>query len=437
MLGAPRAARRARRRSCSARAREQGLLSARGEHRVLRVARTIADLDGSERVRARDVGAALALRAARGPSAERPRLTRARDTRRDGGGGVRGVPAAELAARRSWARRWTTARRDRGRLLELLALDDDELIEALAGRRRDELRARLRALRARDAAATARRAAELCRHDAGYPHALRGRAAPHMLSVGGGAERFARAGGARRRWRSSAAGAQATTGSEMARSLARGLAASGVDGGGRLAAGIALAAHAGRRRGPAGRASRCSAVVSAVPARRAGGALLGADLRAGCAVSELPGRAATRAAGARLASERTVAALAGVRSWSRPSSTSADLAARGSHGRSLDRSRRSRDASPRRCRGGAHALLRDGAQLVRGPRTCSSCSHAHDPRWGPSTLPARRPRATARCARELRGDCSSGWARRGHTRRADARRRGRQRRCCSRSASSS
>jgi magnesium chelatase family protein len=43
-------------------AREHGLLSARGEHRALRVARTIADLRGGERVRARDLGAALALR---------------------------------------------------------------------------------------------------------------------------------------------------------------------------------------------------------------------------------------------------------------------------------------------------------------------------------------------------------------------------------------
>jgi len=43
-------------------ARRQGLLSARGEHRVLRVARTIADLNASEHVRARDLGAALALR---------------------------------------------------------------------------------------------------------------------------------------------------------------------------------------------------------------------------------------------------------------------------------------------------------------------------------------------------------------------------------------
>jgi magnesium chelatase family protein len=44
------------------RAQESGLLSARGQHRLLRVARTIADLRGSERVRAQDIGAALALR---------------------------------------------------------------------------------------------------------------------------------------------------------------------------------------------------------------------------------------------------------------------------------------------------------------------------------------------------------------------------------------
>jgi len=43
-------------------ARAAGLLSARGEHRVLRVSRTIADLDDSARVRACDLGAALALR---------------------------------------------------------------------------------------------------------------------------------------------------------------------------------------------------------------------------------------------------------------------------------------------------------------------------------------------------------------------------------------
>lgn len=50
----------------------RGLLSARGQHRVLRVARTIADLNASERVRTRDVGAALALRPEVGVQGGRP-----------------------------------------------------------------------------------------------------------------------------------------------------------------------------------------------------------------------------------------------------------------------------------------------------------------------------------------------------------------------------
>ena len=41
---------------------EKGTLSARGHQRILRVARTIADLDGSDRVRAHHVGQALTLR---------------------------------------------------------------------------------------------------------------------------------------------------------------------------------------------------------------------------------------------------------------------------------------------------------------------------------------------------------------------------------------
>ncbi|HXD53936.1 MAG TPA: YifB family Mg chelatase-like AAA ATPase [Solirubrobacteraceae bacterium] len=43
-------------------ARSRGLLSARGEHRTLKVARTIADLAGAERIRTDDLAAALALR---------------------------------------------------------------------------------------------------------------------------------------------------------------------------------------------------------------------------------------------------------------------------------------------------------------------------------------------------------------------------------------
>jgi magnesium chelatase family protein len=45
-----------------AKAYDAGTLSARGRHRVLRVARTIADLAGSDIVRTRDVLTALSLR---------------------------------------------------------------------------------------------------------------------------------------------------------------------------------------------------------------------------------------------------------------------------------------------------------------------------------------------------------------------------------------
>lgn len=48
--------------SILAEARRNGLLSARGEQRLLRVSRTLADLDGSGPIRRRDVAGALALR---------------------------------------------------------------------------------------------------------------------------------------------------------------------------------------------------------------------------------------------------------------------------------------------------------------------------------------------------------------------------------------
>jgi magnesium chelatase family protein len=45
-----------------ARAYDSGGLSARGRHRILRVARTVADLDGRERVTSQDLLTALSLR---------------------------------------------------------------------------------------------------------------------------------------------------------------------------------------------------------------------------------------------------------------------------------------------------------------------------------------------------------------------------------------
>jgi magnesium chelatase family protein len=52
-------------------ARERGMLSARGQHRVLRVARTIADLNASGRIRPTDLGAAIAMRPDAGTAGSR------------------------------------------------------------------------------------------------------------------------------------------------------------------------------------------------------------------------------------------------------------------------------------------------------------------------------------------------------------------------------
>lgn len=54
-----------------AQAQDRDLLSARGVHRVLRVARTAADLEGSPRTRAEHVAEALALRVEAGPARRR------------------------------------------------------------------------------------------------------------------------------------------------------------------------------------------------------------------------------------------------------------------------------------------------------------------------------------------------------------------------------
>jgi magnesium chelatase family protein len=53
------------------RSRAAAMLSARGEQRVLRVARTIADLNGHARILASDLGSALAMRAQPAPGASR------------------------------------------------------------------------------------------------------------------------------------------------------------------------------------------------------------------------------------------------------------------------------------------------------------------------------------------------------------------------------
>ncbi|MGA2322087.1 MAG: DNA-processing protein DprA [Solirubrobacteraceae bacterium] len=139
--------------------------------------------------------------------------------------------ACAACVRRSWLLGVLSAlldyhRRDRERLSELLALEDRELIQAIAGTRRAELMAR----HERFDPSALRAPAELstvCRHDRRYPGKLTDRGAPHMLYVVGGTGRL----------RELTDGATVAIvgskkpsdyGMEIARSLARGLAASGV-----------------------------------------------------------------------------------------------------------------------------------------------------------------------------------------------------------------
>jgi DNA processing protein len=137
-----------------------------------------------------------------------------------------------------------------GRLIDLLALADDELTKALAGRRLSELRTQLARF---DASALARGdgIAEICRHDRRYPQGLRALGVPPMLFAAGELRQLVQL--------TTApvvaivgTGMATDYGLEIAGDLARGLAASGVTVAGELADGIARAALIGALEGGGG-----------------------------------------------------------------------------------------------------------------------------------------------------------------------------------------
>jgi DNA processing protein len=279
----------------------------------------------------------------------------------------RELGACEACLRRSWLLAelggpLDFCARDRARLLELLALTDDALLVAVAGRRATELRGAYERFDP-DALRGASRLQSTCRHRRSYPRALAGRAAPHMLSVLGGAERLARLTQAPV---VAILGSSAPSdyGRETARSLARGLSASGVTVTAGLGDGIAAAAHAG-----ALEASGASVAVLAgglerpCPPRRRG--LYARIAHAGCAVSELPADCSGRRWGQR-ASERIVVELAQLSVTVEAKQTPTDLAA-AELARALGRPVAAipgRVTSP--LSRGTLALLIDGASLVRG-----------------------------------------------------------------------
>jgi DNA processing protein len=278
-----------------------------------------------------------------------------------------GAGACTACLRRSWLLSSLSApldycARDRWRLLELLALGDVELLEAVGGRRRAELRARYEALDL-DQIGAGREQESLCRHDERYPRALSGPAAPHMLNVAGGATRLAEL---------SASPVVAILGStrasdygmEMARSLARGLAAAGITVASGLRDGIAIAAHAGALEARAGTlAVTAGGLDVSCPTRRR--SLHERVTRSGCAVSELPCDCRGRRWG-QIAAERATVELAAIVVVVEASQTPGDLFA------ALTARRRGRTvaAIPGRLTSplsaGTHALLMDGASLVRG-----------------------------------------------------------------------
>jgi len=173
----------------------------------------------------------------------------------------------------------------------------------------------------------------------------------------------------------------------MARSFARGLAASGVTVVASLSDGIATAAHAGALDAGAGSIAVIGGGLAvACPARRR--SLYERVTDAGCAVSELPSDCAGRRWG-QLASERIVVGLAQVAVVVEAQETAEDLfAAR--LARALGRTVAAlpgRVTSPLSC--GAHALLLENASLVRGPQDVLELLYAPDgvpPHGRPATI---------------------------------------------------
>jgi DNA processing protein len=302
------------------------------------------------------------------------------------------TPAGDSACRDCMRRSWLLSAlsvlleyqcHDRGRLTDLLSLGDEELLQAVGGRRRDELRDAHARFRPADAHST-RDSHAVCRHSRAFPPGLRGPGAPSMLNVAGGLERLTELTSAPT---VAIVGSDRATdyGIEMAKSIARGLAAGGVTVVGGLTDGIALAAQQGALEVEAGTvAVMAGGLDVACPARRR--SLYERIRRYGCAVTELPFGCQPRR-WSRAASERILARLAELTVVVEARDSPSELAG-ARLARILGRSVAAvpgRVTSP--TSGGTHLLLMEGAHLVRGPadalellcgvgRPCSAASRA-------------------------------------------------------------
>jgi DNA processing protein len=262
------------------------------------------------------------------------------------------------------------------RLFDLLALSDEELIAAIGGRRRCELRERHARFCAEEPSEHDA-IAETCRHDPAYARKLTGREGPAMLFVRGGLPRLTRL---TARPIVAIVGTNRATdyGIEVAGALARGLAASGVTVAGGVADGIGRAAQEGALQGGEGALTvlPCGVDVAAPVRRRS---LLQRIEDEGALVSELPCGTPPRrwsAAGA----QRIAVSLADVTIVVEAEDSAlglrtARLAARFGRPVAAVPGRVSSRAS---C--GSNALLREGAELVRGAGDVLDLLHGADRR---------------------------------------------------------
>jgi len=281
-----------------------------------------------------------------------------------------GQPAAcERCLRRSWLLAALSVpleycARDRARLIDVLALPDEQLLKALGGRRKRELGERYERFHP-DELARMDGVEAVCRHDPRFPQRLQGAQAPQLLNVAGGADRLGQL---------AATPIVALLGStrasdygmEMAKSLARGLAASGITVAGSLADGIAVAAHIGALEvGAPTLAVIGGGLAASCPTRRH--SLCKRIVKCGCLAAELPCDCRGRLWGAR-AGERILVGVAELAVVVEAEESPQDLS--GAHtARDLGRPVAAMPGRvTSRLSQGSHALLMAGAELVRRPQ---------------------------------------------------------------------
>ena len=260
------------------------------------------------------------------------------------------------------------ARTERRRLGELLALSDQDLVAAVAGRDRARVRAEYAMFSAAGAKAAASRArlATLCRHDERYPPRLAEAGdAPAVLHVAGDPARLTALAAEPGAPAVAVVGARRATddGLQVARTLGRGLAAAGVTVVSGMALGIDSAAHAGALEG--GPTLAVLAGGADVPYPRSKQRLYDSIVAGHAAISEMPpGMRPFRWCFP--ARNRTIAGLADVTVVVEAAERSGSLIT-AELAQDLGRTV---GAVPGRVTSvrsaGSNALLRDGAHVIRG-----------------------------------------------------------------------